>query len=55
MMHRAREATGLDDLGDRWFEEPLSGLIALINHEAALESGAIRQAYAPSSAIWRTV
>jgi hypothetical protein len=39
MMHRAREATGLDDFGDRWFEEPLSGLIALINREAALESG----------------
>ena len=38
LMRRASEAAGLDDFGDRWFEEPLSGLIALINREAALES-----------------
>jgi hypothetical protein len=38
LMRRASEAAGLGDFGDRWFEEPLSGLIALINREAALES-----------------
>ena len=38
LMRRASETAGLDDFGDRWFEEPLSGLTALINREAALES-----------------
>ncbi len=38
LKQQAREATGLDDFGDPWFEAPLAKLVAFVNRDAGLTS-----------------